>query len=463
MPAVMRASAVAERAGVPAVAIGATGFEAMGRAIARSLGVEHVPIAVYPGVILTDDSPTFHQKVAEFVVPAVLAALTAPAGAAGDGAAAPADEPAQKDVVMSGTLDEIEEYFTAQGWSDGLPVIPPTLDRVRRFLQHTRRSEDEVLGILAPESREATVWNTAVNGVMAGCRPEYMPVLIAIVECLADPDFRVQDAGSTPGWEPMVVLSGPVADELNFNSGTGVMRVGRQANTSVGRFVRLYLRNVAGLRIPPGHTDQGAFGYTFNVAMAENESVVSELGWQPYRQDLGYEVGQSAVSMQSVVSISAPIYSGGEQAIDHLRTLGTLFGNAMGPWAFTGIDHGAWHPLLALGPSIARALAKSGVTKDDIRRYLYENVLITAGELERYAWQVGATSFNLAEMVRAGKIDPLYAASSDPERKVPMFVRPEWIGIVVAGNPHRNQSRAYVANHAQGAPVSRAVEAAKDR
>jgi hypothetical protein len=460
MPAVMRASAVAERAGVPAVAIGATGFEPMGRAIARSLGIGHVPIALYPGVILTDDTATFKHKVTESVVPAVLEALTSQdnVGSEPTGNGREKPEPAPTEIVLSGRLDEIEDYFTDHGWTDGLPVIPPTIERVKQFLRHTHRGEDETVGVLAPENREATVWNIAVNGVMAGCRPEYMPLLLAIVECLADPDFRVQDAGSTPGWEPMVVVSGPIAEQLNFNSGTGVMRVGRQANTSVGRFVRLYLRNIAGLRIPPGHTDQGAFGYTFNVAMAENETIIQDLGWQPYRKDLGYSLEQSVVSIQSVVTISAPIYSGGESAADHLKTLATLFGNAMGPWACTGIEHNAWHPMLALGPSIAAALVDGRVTKGDIREYLYQNVTISAGELERYAWQVGATSFNLADLVNEGKIDPLYATSTDPDRRVPMFVRPEWIGIVVAGNPNRNQSRAYVANHVQGAPVSRAID-----
>src|SRR5213595_534129 len=87
---------------------------------------------------------------------------------------------------------------------------------------------------------------------MAGCRPEYMPVLVAIVEAIAEPVFRVEDAGSTPGWEPLVIVSGPIAGALDLNHGQGVMRVGRQANTTLGRFLRLYLRNVAGLRIPPG-------------------------------------------------------------------------------------------------------------------------------------------------------------------------------------------------------------------
>jgi hypothetical protein len=460
MPAVMRAANVCERAGVPAVAIGATGFDAMGRVIARSMGIGHVPIAVYPGVILTDDTKTFDEKVVGTVVPQVIDALTGRLD--GDRTDSNTDgrtvEPSRTEVVYAGDLDAIQEKFLAEQWSDGLPVIPPTVERVEAMLRFSTRDPDEVIGILYPERREATVWNVAVNGVMAGCRPEYFPLLLAIVECLSDPEFRVQDAGATPGWEPLVVLSGPAAKRLDFNSGTGVMRVGRQANTSVGRFVRVYLRNVAGLRIPPGHTDQGAISYSFNVVLAEDDEAITEIGWPSYRVDAGYGAGESVVTVQSVVNISAPIYSGGDTADDHLKTISELVSNAMGPWTALGIANAAWHPLLVVGPSIAQALASRDVGKPEIRQYLYDHAQVRAEQLERYAWQTGMTSFDLVELARAGKADPIYARSDDPERLVPMFVNPDWIGIVVAGNPHRNQSRAYIGNHAQGVPVSRVIE-----
>lgn len=458
MPAVMRASAVVEGAGVPAVAIGATGFEAMGHVLGKLLGIGHVPIVVYPGTILTDTSDSFREKVRDVVAPGVSRTLVNGDEGALPESEAKVGEPGPRDVVQSGSLDEIQEAFMERQWADGLPIMPPTLEAVERFLGWTDRDPAEMIGVLSPERREATVWNVAVNGVMAGCRPEYMPILLAVVECLADPAFRIEDAGATPGWEPLVVLSGPLADELDFNSGIGVLRVGRQPNTSIGRFVRLYMRNVAGLRIPPGNTDQGAIASSFNVVLAENLEATTDLGWSTFGLDRGFDASRSVVSVQSVVNASAPIYTGGDRAEDHLDTLTLLFANAMGPWAFTGVVHRAWHPLLVLGPSVARALAGFGVTKDDIRSYLYEHARIPASLMERYAWQVGRTSFNLSELVKEGKADARYATSDDPARLVPMFLRPDWISLVVAGNPGRNQSRAYVSNHSQGAPVARAVE-----
>lgn len=457
MPAVMRAAAVAERTGVPAVAIGGSGFEGMGRAIGKSLGIGHVPIVSYPGVILTDDTETFTTKMTDTVAPEVIEALVHEVTTEGGPGVNNTDEPAPKDVVFTGSLDDVQDYFLERGWSDGLPIVPPTVERIEAFLANTDRSPSEVVGVLLPEQREATVWNVAVNGVMAGCKPEYLPILLAIAECLVDPEFRIQDAGSTPGWEPLVVLSGRVADQLDFNSGTGVMRIGRRANSSVGRFVRLYLRNLPGLRIAPEQTDQGAIATSFNVVLAENEAAVRDLGWPSFRADRGFDDDQSMVTVQSCVNISAPIYSGGDYPRDHLETLAQIFGNAIGPWAYTGMEFGAWHPLLVLGPSIARALADHGVGKAEIRAYLAEHMLISVAELERCAWQVGSTSFRVDASVRSGALDARYGESDDPERRVPMCPRAEDISIVIAGNPNRNQSRGYVQNHVQGVPISRPV------
>ncbi len=377
MPAVMRAAAVVEKAGVPAVAIGAAGFESMGRAVARWLGVSDVPIVSYPGVILTDSGEEFRRKVLEAVAPAVRDGLVARSS----GAAIAADdaEPPARSVFLRGSFDDVQEEMLSRGLSDGLPVVPPTADRVERFLAFTDRAPDDVLGVLPPDLRPLSVWSVAAHGVMAGCRPEYMPLLVALGECLADPGFRLEDAGSTPGWEPLTVVSGPIARDLDFNSGTGVMRVGRQANTSVGRCVRLLMRNVAGLRIPPGDTDQGAIAATFNVVLAEDDAAVRAAGWPEHRADEGFGPEDDMVGIRSVVTISAPIYSAGSRAEEHLETIADLFGRAIGPWAWTGVAFGAWYPLLVLGPSIARTISADGWSKDDVRRYLHEHVRGPAG------------------------------------------------------------------------------------
>jgi hypothetical protein len=297
---------------------------------------------------------------------------------------------------------------------------------------------------------------------MAGCRPEYMPVLVAAVEAIAEPEFRIQDAGSTPGWEPLIILNGPIIKELDFNCEGGVMRVGRQANTSVGRFLRLYMRNVAGLRIPPGSTDKATIGDTFNVVLAENEDVVAELGWEPFGVSRGFQHGENVVTVQSVAYASSPIASGGDKARDHLDTFVEVIGGAAAPWTHMAVNWGKFYPLLVISPSVARAIARDGLTQEDIKRYLYDNTKVSAKYNERLARQGGMTAFNLCKMAEEKLAPKEYGESTDPERLVPVFLKPEWIEVVVSGDPGRNRSRGYVQNHEQGPPVSKRIELPAD-
>jgi len=435
---VLRAAAIAERAGLPSVSIVTTPFRAQAAVVAKGVGMPELPIAEYPGVPMTDGSAAVRAKV-EALIDEIVGGLARPVTVV----AAPTEEPALRDIVFRGTLDEVQERFYRNLWTDGLPIVPPTLWRVERFLAEVDRDPAEVLGCLAPENRAATVWSVAVNGLMAGCRPEYMPVLVAIVEAIADPEFRVHDAGSTPGWEPLVIVSGPVARALDLNHGQGAMRVGRQANASIGRFLRLYLRNIAGLRIPPGAGDKGSIAGTFHVALAEDEEAATAMGWPTFGEDAGFARDESAVTVQSVVSVSPPIYSGGTRGLDHVQVLAEVFGDECRYWSFTGLKYARWQPLLVLGPSIATVIAEDGWSKDDVRRYLHEHVTIPARQVERYAWHLGSTAFSLG--------------AGDPERAVHVFHDAASIGIIVAGDPGRNQSKGYCNNHLQGGRVSRRV------
>ena len=398
----LRAAAIAERAGVPSVSIVTTPFMQQAAVVSKGVGLPSLPIAEYPGVPMTDGPEAVARKV-EALLPQIIAGL---AGAR-DVARAAVVEPPPREIVYRGSLEEIQEHFHEHLWSDGLPVIPPTLARVE--------------------------------------------------EAIAEPIFRVEDAGSTPGWEPLVIVSGPIARRLDLNHGQGVMRVGRQANTTLGRFLRLYLRNVAGLRIPPGAGDKGSIAGSFNVALAEDEAAAAALGWPTFGADQGFTREDSVVTVQSVVSISPPIYSAGTRALEHARILAEVFGGACGYWSSIGMKYARWEPLLVLGPSIARVIAEDGWSKDDLRRYLHEHVTITARQAETYALQVGATSYTLEAHVKAGVLPAAYALSSDPERTVPVFVQPEKIGILVAGDPGRNQSKGYVNNHIQGGRVSKRI------
>lgn len=448
-----------ERAGVPAVTIVAEGFRVQAEALAPLYGISRSRNVYYQGVIMNDSASELRGKVRDQLVPEIISGLASPVELVPP---ARAFEPER--IVVSGELDDVLDRFHAEGWTDGLPVVPPTLDRVRRFLEHTDRDPHQPLGVMPPAEHEITPWTVAVNAVMAGCKPEYMPVLVAVAEAASAPEFRVMDGGASPGWEPLVILSGPMADQLGFNSGQGVLRVGNRANTSVGRFLRMLFRNVAGLR--PGGTDKATFGYTFNCVLAENDEAVTGIGWEPHRVERGFAVSDTVVTLQSVVAFSAPVLPAGP-ASTQLSQIGEVFRDTTRYWyAREGMFFGRWSPLVALSPSVARVLAEAGVTKADIAGYLASGVFsvdgerlsLRASEAERIMAEGVSRPMRLEDLVERGVLPDSFVASDDPDRVVPLLLDPSLLHVVVTGDPFRNQAKVFVQNHKHGLPTTRRVD-----
>jgi hypothetical protein len=445
----MRAALTAEQAGVPSVSIVTTAFMGHAQAAARGYGISTSAIAEYPGVIPTEAPEVFERKIRDVLVDRIVAGF-----AAGVESVERPSEPAPRDIVFAGDFDAVQEHCHRMLWSDGLPVAPPTLAAVERFLGFTDRRPEEVLGTLLPENREATVWNVAVNGVMAGCRPQYMPVLLAIAEALCDPGFHIEHAGATPGWEPLVILSGPIVRQLDFNHGAGVTRVGRQANSSVGRFVRLYMRNVAGLRIQPGTGDKATFGLMFSPALCEDESAVLALGWPSHAMDRGFARDENVLEVRSMAGISPVSFSEGSTAEPHLHIITDKAQRFICDWTLGSAYMGAFHQLLVLSPMIAEVLARNGIDKPALREHLFQNARMRAAQAQRYLVDI---QVDYREYVDKGLLPPEFLMSDDPERLVPVFVNREGISVIVAGDPGRNQSRWYLGLHVMGAPTSRRI------
>lgn len=448
-----RSSILAEKANLPTATIVATAFLGQARAVAKSQGMANLGIAEFPGIIMNQSDEELRHNTETVLVPNILKCLMQMIERTVETV-----EPRPLDIVCEGSLDEVNEYFLERQWTDGMPIIPPTMERVQVFLRYTRRSPEEVLGVLAPSNREATVWNTAVNGVMSGCRPEYMPLLVALVECMADTEFHMRDAGATPGWEPLIIVNGPIVKELDFNYGCAVLRVGRQANTSIGRFVRLYMRNIADLRIAPGNNDKGSIAVGNNVVLAENEDAVAELGWESFATQHGFAPGENVISVQSALSTTIPIYSAGNTAAEHMKPLVEIFGGTCAFWAHVGIRRAKNFPLLIMSPGVAAIIARDGWTKRDVQQYLFDHTKVSVRALKEHAWQIGFSEYDLHALVAKGVLPATYAESDDPDRLVPVFIKPEWIGIVLSGDPGRNQSKGFVQNHEHAPPVSRRID-----
>jgi len=246
----MRASIAAENAGIPSVSLICEGFEGQARATGRGLGFDDLAVAVTTGHV---DAQSFNEMIDNFMADTfdqVINGLIHSIPGSGEAST----EPSALDICATGTIDEINDAFITNEWSDGLPIVPPTRARIEAMIEPSGHDPWKVLGIAKSSGRDITIWSVAVNAVMAGCAPEHFPILIATAEILADSQYGAEHSGNTTGADALMILNGPSAEGLGFNSGQGALRDGVRANTCVGRWLRLYLRNVFGF--VPGEHDK---------------------------------------------------------------------------------------------------------------------------------------------------------------------------------------------------------------
>jgi thiol-disulfide isomerase/thioredoxin len=197
-------------------------------------------------------------------------------------------------IEVAAMEDDIEVGFE-RGWSDGLPVVPPTEVRVVRMLTGTTRDPAEVLGNIPPNLASCTVEKVAINAVMAGCKPEYLPVVLAAVEAALEPDFCMHGLLCTTHFAaPMVIVNGPITKAIGMNSGGNALGQGNRANSTIGRALQLVIRNVGGG--VPGGIDRATLGNPgkLTYCMAEDES---DPIWDPFSVDRGIASGKSAVTL----------------------------------------------------------------------------------------------------------------------------------------------------------------------
>ena len=208
-----------------------------------------------------------------------------------------ADTLTSKRLEIGGTVDDAIELCYERGWTDGLPVIPPTEEKVLAFLDFVARHPSDVIGVEPVRGRVITAEKLAINAVMAGCRPEYMPVIIAAVECMVQPEFNLHgSSASTMGSAPLLVINGPIRQRLGFASGHNIFGPGpdRRPNATVGRAIRLILINV--LQNHPGVLDLSTLGHPgkYSYCIAEDEE---NSPWEPFHVERGFPGDASTVTV----------------------------------------------------------------------------------------------------------------------------------------------------------------------
>ena len=286
----------AEYLGIPSVLIAAPGFMDQARYTALNNGVPVMRVALYPGAFATQTAEVLVRNTREILWPQIVDALTEPISDKERSDGASGSKGDIRDDAFYGTIDEINEYFADMEWSDGLPIVPPTYEKVESFLKYTDLNWDETVAVLPVAHRNTTVWHVAVNAVMAGCRPEYMPILIALTKGLGDPEFR-RTLASTHAWIPYCWLNGPVARQLGIDSGQG--QINEVANVSIGRFMNLALMNLCGYYVKQDR--MGSFGYPMSWCMAEDEEACLRVGWKPYHVREGFGLNESTITLSSTL------------------------------------------------------------------------------------------------------------------------------------------------------------------
>ena len=333
-----------------------------------------------------------------------------------------ADFPRQRMEVIRGPRaeDRLQELFLRRGGRDGLPVVPPTVARVTEALSFTPLAPTEGIGEVEPLKGVATVEKVAANAVMAGCRPEYLPVVLAAVACVLEPGFNMRGVQTTDeNVTPLLVVNGPVIHELAINGSFGALGPGWQANAAIGRALRLVMNNIGGGW--PGAVSFAGLGQPgrYTLCLAENEG---QSPWAPLHVEAGLAPGTSAVTAtraESVINVT-----GG------LAEIASVMGSAASGFGILW----SGRPTVLLAPAVAADCARRGMSKDDVRRYLWEH-----GRWRREHWEKSW----LSERIVANRRWPEWVEEAAKVGDIPAARSPDDIVLVVAGGDIPIPQNAY--------------------
>jgi thiol-disulfide isomerase/thioredoxin len=336
-------------------------------------------------------------------------------------------------------LAELEDEFEGmyeRGWSDGLPLVPPTRARVLRMLEGTRRDPQEVVAVVPPDLVGCTVEKAAINAVMAGCRPEYLPVVLAALEAACTQDFNIHGILATT-WTsgPVIVVNGPVAARIGMNSGINVLGQGNRANSTIGRALQLIVRNVGGGK--PGGVDRATFGNPgkLSFCFAEDESGSP---WEPLSVERGLPPGASAVTLFAGSGVQ-PISDQRSRTPESLaRSLAACLRTVAHPKLAL-----AWDAMLVVSPEHARVFREAGWSKRRLVEELDGLLRLEGAEIARGAGGIAEGMPGVA-----------------PDAEVPKF-RPGGLLIVHAGGTAGLFSAiigGWVSGPAGSQPVTREVK-----
>ena len=411
-------------------------FIGLAREESKNLGMPDLPLAIIKHPIGGESLAVIHQR-AEDALEQVIRGLTGDVASRSSGTASSAATTAPERFTFADE-DEALETFHARRLTDGLPFLLPTAERVQAMIAGSGRQAGEVIAIVPPRWAEATVENIAINAVMAGCRPQYMPVLIAALQAAADPAFGLYSVqATTHPCAVMMLISGPIIDELGLNFRHGSFGPGFRANASIGRAMRLVLMNVGGGI--PGEGDQATHGSPakFSYCVAENEAATP---WEPFRVTRGFSKTDSTVTVfsgEGPHNVNDHVCTSAESTLTVVADTMTTIGHNNAGSVIRG------DVLVAFGPEHAHTIASGGMSKADVQKLLYERARNKVGLLK------------LRAMYKAENW-PDWVDQSDDDALCPIVGKPEDIHIVVTGGPGKHS--AFIPTFGTSKSVTRRIE-----
>jgi hypothetical protein len=333
-------------------------------------------------------------------------------------------------------IDAINKLYRERCWSDGLPIVPPTRERVARMLACTPRKPDELIAKLAPGFGEATVERIAVNAVMAGCDPEYLPLLLAAASAVAEPQFNLQGVEATTNPAAVwLVVNGPIVQQLGINATYNCLGQGTWANATLGRAMRLILQNIGGAL--PGGMDRATQGQPakYMLCCGENEG---QSPWAPLHVERGFKAKQSTVTVVAVEG-TLNMNTHSKQPNELLR----VFAECMVHPASNEYCHGG-EPWLVLAPEHAEILKAGGLSKRDIKERLWQLTRMPARHLS-------AKELLRAQASRADEYGDIA-----PHTLLSLSRTPDDIWFIVAGGPGTHS--VYMPCFGNSRAVTRVIE-----
>ncbi len=287
---------------------------------------------------------------------------------------------ASRRVELANADDEWEQMFS-RGWTDGLPVVPPTPERVMRMLTGTTRDAQDVVAIVPPDLVECTIEKIAINAVMAGCLPEYLPVIITALEAACTPEFNAHGLLATTYFSgPVLIVNGPIARRIGMNSGVNVLGQGNRANSTIGRALQLIIRNVGGGR--PGEVDRATLGNPGKVGFAFAESETTS-PWTSLATERGVTPGQSSVTLFAGEGPRALVDQKSRTADSLARSFAACLRTVGHPKLPMGFD-----AIVVVSPEHARTFSAEGWDKERLRTEVLSHLQLVGADIIRGAGDI---------------------------------------------------------------------------